>query len=159
LNSNISAFPAPPHQVIITYEGHSIVFRNSLGQLYVYIYLCQEPSPPPKLIAHFPNPEDPSPFLPHKRLDKARYHLQLPMASAAHRAGISSPSYSARNSREHLIPKSQRPRSLHGSHVRSSRVLAAERKLANKGGVAIEQKRSHGIGGAGNIRMYFFDVG
>jgi hypothetical protein len=124
------------------------------------IYICAKSQARHlKLIAHFPNPEDPSPVLPHKRLDKARYHLQLPMASAAHRAGISSPSYSARNSREHLIPKSQRPRSLHGSHVRSARVLAAERKLANKGGVAIEQKRSHGIGGAGNIRMYFFDVG
>ena len=29
------------------------------------------------------------------------------------------------------------------------------RVLASKVGVAVEQKRSHGIGGAGNIRMYF----
>lgn len=72
------------------------------------------------------------------------------MSPAIYRTSLSNPShtYSARNSREHLIPKSPRPRSVRANHVRSSRAPVG------KGGAAIEQKRSHGIGGAGNIRMY-----
>lgn len=80
----------------------------------------------------------------------------ISMASAIYPTGLSSPSYSTRNSREHLLPKSQRPRSLRASHVRTARALQLQLAASKSAAGAIEQKRSHGIGGAGNISTQVF---
>jgi hypothetical protein len=75
------------------------------------------------------------------------------MSTAGYQASITSEySYSARNSREQLVPESP---SRSNNHVQGLRGQGGEQKVASSGPIAIEQKRSYGIGGAGNIRMYF----
>lgn len=85
------------------------------------------------------------PPLPRTRWFRGDIHTLAPMAitSTTHRVSLSSSSYSysVRTSREQLI----RPRSLR-HHVRSSQGWGVA--------AVAEQRRSHGIGGAGNIRTY-----
>jgi hypothetical protein len=79
------------------------------------------------------------------------------MSTAGYQASITSEcSYSARNSREQLVPKSS---SLSNNHVQGLRAQGGEQEVVRSVPVAIEQKRSYGIGGAGNIRMYFRALG